>query len=308
MKSYKSLLLSILSILICGNLFAADQQFGFVNVADALLLHPTMRYFDPVNKRFKLDALKISSPETRIEENKAQNRAKLEKLQQELKEIEAEKEEESDNYHNQLQALTASFGNLKDLPENKKAQYNSKKEAINKAFFEKSNTIRKKILIAKKRIEECENESYYTGLTTQGETSRIFSLMLDDVYDVMTIVADHYKVSFVFNSSAEINYIDGKWSTTNPLPAFFDDYEQTVQERDGKKITGAAFTSWLTERNSAFLNCNDRRLSAFVMKGGLNMTPAVIDGIYQKHKISKEHREFIQEYFSKYINNDNSDN
>ena len=67
---------------------------------------------------------------------------------------------------------------------------------------------------------------------------------------------------------------------------------------------GAAFSSWLGEKNSTFLNCNDRRMTSFVMMGGLNMTPAVIDYIYQKHKVGKEQRDFIIEYFSKIVNNE----
>jgi hypothetical protein len=39
----------------------------------------------------------------------------------------------------------------------------------------------------------------------------------------------------------------------------------------------------------------------FVLKGGVNMTPAVVDYIYQKHKISKTHRDFMQEFFKEAI-------
>lgn len=308
MNTNKYLLISILFIAFSSiTLLADNQQFGYVNVADALLLHPTMRHFDPANKLFKIDVLKLTSPEKRIEENQVKFKEKLSKLNKELEELEKEKLESSDKHQKDLQALTTSTGDINSLSESQKKKFNEKKETINKEFFENAATTRKKIVALKNRIKECEKEGLYTGFASQGETSRIFSLMLDDVYEAMNAIATHYKVSFVFNSSAEINYIEGRWLSTNPLPEFFDNYEEIVQERDGKKITGAAFTSWLTERNSTFLNCNDRRLSAFVMKGGVNMTPAVIDYIYQKHKISKEHRDFVIEYFSKYVNNDNQE-
>ena len=66
---------------------------------------------------------------------------------------------------------------------------------------------------------------------------------------------------------------------------------------------GASLNAWLMNRNDNLINCGDRRLSSFVLKGGLNMTPAVVDYIYQKHEISKSHRDFIQGYFKKAVSN-----
>ena len=49
------ILLALAMFMLCGKLYAQapQSQFGYVNVADAMLLHPTMRYFDPISKRFK---------------------------------------------------------------------------------------------------------------------------------------------------------------------------------------------------------------------------------------------------------------
>ena len=300
------ILLALAMFMLCGNLYAQapQSQFGYVNVADAMLLHPTMRYFDPISKRFKLDALKGVDPEKRSEENKINFKEELNKLEEKVKELEAERNELSDKYYAEIKKIFISEEKLKKISVQEKNKYNERKTKIDNKFHNDSDELRKKIYYAKQKVESFKNSSIYTGLATQGETNQLFSLMLDDVYDAMGAVAKHYKVSFVFNSSAELSFRESRMTASNPMGDFLDNFEQTVQDRDGKKIMGAAFTSWLQDKNTTFLNCNDRRMTSFVMMGGLNMTPAVIDYIYQKHKIGKEQRDFIIEYFSKIVNND----
>jgi hypothetical protein len=263
-----------------------------------------MRHFDPITKRFKLEALKGVNPEKRMEENKISFKEELEKLENNVKDLETQRTELNKKYYAEIGKMRISDEKLKRMSVQDKNKYNEKKKKLDDKHQNDADEIRKKIIHAKQKIESFKNNSMYTGLATQGETSQLFSLMLDDVYDAMGAVAKHYNVAFVFNSSAEISFIEGRMTASNPMADFLDNFEQTVQDRDGKKIMGAAFSSWLEEKNSTFLNCNDRRMTSFVMMGGLNMTPAVIDYIYQKHKVGKEQRDFILEYFSKIINND----
>lgn len=305
-KNVCFVLLFLTLFMFCERIYAqtSQSQFGYVNVADAMLLHPTMRYFDPISKRFKLEALKGVNPEKRAEENKINFKAELTKLEDNVKELNAQRQELEKNYFADIEKIFISEEKLKNMSVQEKNKYNEKKTKLDNKFHNDADELRKKIYYAKQKIESFKKSSIYTGLATQGETSQLFSLMLDDVYDAMGAVAKHYNVSFVFNSSAEIGFIEGRMTASNPMGDFLDNFEQNVQDRDGKKIMGAAFTSWLAEKNSTFLNCNDRRMTSFVMMGGLNMTPAVIDYIYQKHKVGKEQRDFIIEYFSKIVNSD----
>ena len=307
MRSRVCLILTVLTLfLFCESLYSqtTQSQFGYVNVADAMLLHPTMRYFDPISKRFKLEALKGVNPEKRAEENKINFKTELEKLEKNVKELETQRNELNNKYYVEIKKIMVSEEKLKNMSAQEKNKYNENRKKLDNKHNNDIDELRKKIYYAKQKVESFKNNSLYTGLSTQGETSQLFSLMLDDVYDAMGAVAKHYKVSFVFNSSAEISFIEGRMTASNPMADFLDNFEQTVQDRDGKKIMGAAFSSWLEEKNSTFLNCNDRRMTSFVMMGGLNMTPAVIDYIYQKHKVGKEQRDFIIEYFSKIVNSE----
>ena len=86
MKATKYVLYALTALVVfSGTLFAeATQSFGYVNVADALLLHPTIRHFDPVSKRFKLEALKGVNPEKRLEQNKEVFKALKERTKQDF--------------------------------------------------------------------------------------------------------------------------------------------------------------------------------------------------------------------------------
>ncbi|MBQ2592001.1 MAG: OmpH family outer membrane protein [Candidatus Riflebacteria bacterium] len=281
-----------------------QSQFGYVNVSDAVLLHPTMRHFDIKTKRFRLEALKGVNKTQRIEENKKESKANLDNITMRIKELEKSRKELEEEYQAKTKKIILSQEKIKNMSENEKNKYNEKKNLLETEYLIEANNIRKKIYAANKEFENYVSKPIDPGLTSPKETEQIFSLILDDVYDAMEAIAAHYKVAFVFNSSAEIAYIESGITIDNPMGNFLDNFDQIVSSKDGKKTTGESLNAWLGQKNSAFRNGNDRRLSAFVMKGGLNMTPAVVDYIYQKHKIGEDQRKFILEFFEKIVNNE----
>ncbi len=307
MKSRVCFILIVLTLfLFCENLYAqnSQSQFGYVNVSDAVLLHPTMRHFDIKTKLFRLEALKGVNREKRIEENKQESKAKLDNLTMKIKELESSKKELEEEYQKKVKKITLPPEKIKDMSESAKKSYNEKKNLLETEYLIKADKLRKQIYVANKELGNFVSKPIDAGLTSPKETDQIFSLILDDVYDAMEAVAAHYKVAFVFNSSAEIAYIESGVTIDNPMSEFLDNFDQIVSSKDGKKITGEGLNAWLGTKNSAFKNGNDRRLTAFVMKGGLNMTPAVVDYIYQKHKIGEDQRKFILEFFEKILNNE----
>ena len=153
------------------------------------------------------------------------------------------------------------------------------------------------------RAVQLNKEAEYAGHASLEETSQVFSLILDDIYEGIEGVAKFYKIPFVFNSSFEFARTTSKMITTNPMPDFFGKLNEKINQEEGKLTLAAGLNAWLNNRNDNLVNCDDRRLSSFVLKGGLNMTPAVVDYIYQKHDVSKDHRDFIQDYFKKTVTN-----
>jgi hypothetical protein len=263
-----------------------------------------MRHFDIKSKLFRLEALKGIDREKRIQKNKDELKANLDKLKNNLIDLEDSRKELEQEYYEKQKKISFSKEALENMSSNERNKYNKKREDNENDYLIEANKIRKKIFIAKKEIDAFTSKSVNIALTTPVETSRIFSLIIDDVYDAMGAVSNHYKVAFVFNSSAEISYIESGITIDNPMNSFLDKFEEIESSKDGKKVTAESLYAWISEKNSAFRNLNDRRLSAFVMKGGLNMTPAVIDYIYQKHKIGDRQRKFILEFFEK-VNSNN---
>ena len=300
----KKLLLVILMLLtiLCYQSYAETSQFGYVNIANVMLLHPTMKHFDPISKRFKIEALKDVDKNQRLEENKLNYQKNLNKLEDELKALEAKRVEIEEVYLERSEHMISNAlqGNMS---EKDRKDYEEKRAKLDLEYSKEADNLRLKILYAKKRIESFESNALYTGYASQGETNKLFSLMLDDVYEAIKAVNKRKNLSFVFNSSSEIGFEDGNVAAQNCLEEFFDNFKETLANPDGKVVTAAAFKSWLDEKNTVFWTCSDKRMSTFVLVGGVDLTVDVIDYIYEKYKIGKEQREFVKEYFEKIVKN-----
>lgn len=278
-------------------------QFGYVNVADAVMLHPLMKDFDPVSKRFKLSAMK-NVPENRAKENQEKIAAELKTVQSEITRLGEEKEKLENTYLEDLKKLRLTKNPEGKTSGNLQEQYNREKNELDSGFFRNVGNLNQEIQKMQARVVQLNREAEYAANASAEETHQVFSLILDDVYEAIEAVSKFYKISFVFNSSFEFARISSHISTPNPMPDFFANLDKHLQEQEEGKLTmGASLNAWLMNRNDNLINCGDRRLSSFVLKGGLNMTPAVVDYIYQKHEISKSHRDFIQEYFKKAVSN-----
>ena len=304
MNLRKLLLFTLMfATVVCCQTFAETAQFGYVNVATVVLLHPTMKHFDPMSKLFKLDALKNIDSEERIEENRLKYRVDLNKLEDELKAIESKRIELEEIYLERSENIIASEEQLNSMSNKEKKAYEEKRAKLENDYTKEADELRLKAAYAKQRIEAFRKKEKYTNFATQGETNQLFSLILDDVYEAIKAVTKKKQLSFVFNSSAEITYIESQMTAENRLSEFFDNFKEILDNPDGKVITGAAITSWLEEKNFTFLNCSDPRLFSFVITGGVDLTPEVIDYVYAKHKVGKEQRDFIKEYFEKIVKN-----
>jgi hypothetical protein len=169
-------------------------------------------------------------------------------------------------------------------------------------FSKKLRKVRKEVQRLQAEIAKLNKDSQYISHASHEETREIFALILDDVYEAVDAVAKFYKIPFVFNSSFEFTRNTNNVKVANPMTEFFNDLDYRLSEDpEGKLTVGAALKSWLDLKNNNLVNCSDPRLMKFVLKGGVNMTPAVVDYIYQKHKISKTHRDFMQEFFKEAI-------
>ena len=303
MVSVKKMLVLFL-LVVCANvqppLQAEEQvQFGYVNLAEAVLLHPFMKDFDAAPRRFRITAIKGDHEKTRAQ-NLAKIKEEMEQAQSELKKLEEDRRKEESAYTVQLQKLVQQKNADPKSGEISLEKYNVERKSIDLEFTRKLHALRIEIQKVQNRIAKLNQESGYAEHASHEETGQVFSLILDDLYEAVDAVAKFYKIPFVFNSSFEFSRNTNQVSITNPMPEFFKDLDYRLSEDpEGNLTVAAGIKSWLDLKNNNLVNCADPRLTNFVIKGGVNMTPAVVDYIYQKHEISKSHRDFIQDYFRK---------
>eukprot|EP01156_Anaeramoeba_ignava_P005420 Anaeramoba_ignava/a258_8.p2 GENE.a258_8~~a258_8.p2 ORF type:complete len:265 (-),score=33.64 a258_8:1191-1985(-) len=257
-----------------------------------------MKNFNSNAARFSLKALK----KVKISERQKSKRNEVaQKTKETIKEIENIKKKKA-------QAEEKFLNELKNLRKQKKGtpssqisadKYNKMKKQIERAFFEEKSSLKRQIKKMEATLKKLNLESTYTDLADHSETAKVFELILDDAYKAIDQIAEHYKIPFVFNSSFAF---DRSFATgvvpSNPMEKFFDHFDEIENDdtEEAKMNLATELKFWLENKNRNLVNCGDARLSRFVLKGGINMTPAVIDYVYQKYNISKKQRDFIQKF------------
>ncbi|RCK80195.1 MAG: hypothetical protein OZSIB_3377 [Candidatus Ozemobacter sibiricus] len=283
-------------------------SFGYVNVAEALALHPLMARFDIKAGRFELAALGAKEARDRgaLRQELVDRRNTLVKQ----REATVKSLDELD------QAFQKDLGELSDLQARLNAlpatartpllnEYNRKKGIIDRKYWQRRNELQEDLKLADHALAELDKETQVLHLTTMEETQKAFKLMLDDVYQAIDVVASHYQVPFVFNSSFAIDRVPGtpQFTPENPMKSYFAATLEGAAEdvlykhgTDGRPPLFMTFRAWTGAQRWAFRTCYDPRLDKMFIKGGVNMTPAVVHHIYQKYKVAKLHSEVIQKY------------
>ena len=284
----------------------AKVQFGYVNVAEVILLHPTMKNFDSKLSRFSLNAI----DEKDIKKKEAENRNNLAKeinqIKANLSALKKERDAEEKKYLKDAKKLSNSTKLGTKGSQISTELYNEKRSKLDREFYAKLSEIKTGIKMMENQLQKLNKESAYTSFATHKETAKVFEIILDDSYKAIDAIATHYDIPFVFNSSFAFDRsFSSKVMSTNPMKDFFaaDMTKVEEDEKEAEQNRAAALKNWLENKNRNLMNCADPRLARFVLKGGINMTPAVIDYIYQKYNVKKEQRDFIQKFYKKLIEN-----
>ena len=284
-------------------------QFGYINVAQAVAFHPLMALLDIKSGRFHPNALGLRAPKEKADAREALI-TKRKKLLEDRKLLGKQIEKINDQFKKRLGELSGLQAKINSLPEQSRTpvvkQYNKKKALLDQEFWAKREKVELELDRANSELESLKTENALLHLTTIDETQQVFKIMLDDIFTAVDAVSEHYKVAFVFNSSFTIERTPSnpKFTPVNPMGEFFKQ-KLTRPAKDillkhgenGQAPMYTTFTYWNGCQRWAFQNCMDSRLDRMFIKGGVNMTPAVVDYVLQKHKIDKYHRDVLQTYF-----------
>lgn len=292
-------------------LTAAEKRpaFGFTNVSKAMMLHPLMAKYKVKEGRFVPEALK-SRKEKDVKEARTSLEKKRNILIEKQKQLEEKLKKEDTRFSKAMSELNMKYNNTaKDSsPDKAPDEYNIKKNQIETAFWKIRREIQQEISLLKEEISKLNDENNLLHLTSQDETMQVFKIMLDDIYEAIDVVANHYKIDFVFNSSftVERTPVTPSFTPVNPMGEFFaSEFKRDAAEvlykhgDNGKAPLATTLSYWCACQRWAFRNVIDPRLDKMILKGGLDMTPAVIDFVYQKYKVPASHRDVIQEFLKK---------
>lgn len=313
MKKFFFFIALLLTFTAASTLDAADKKpaFGFTDVSKAMMLHPLMARFRIKEGRFAPEADKgkvetnLAAKGKAITEKQNELQKKQEKLSIEMQKIDQE-------LSAALSTLNVKYNNKKlSSPGKTSDQYNKEKDLIESDFWKKRRELQKQVVMVQEEYSKLHRENELLHLTSQSETDGIFSTMLTEIYEAIDVVSNHYKIDFVFNSSFSVERtpVNPSFTPSNPMGEFLSkDFKQDATEvlfehgEDGRAPLFSTLDYWCACQRWTFRNIVDPRLDRMILKGGLDMTPAVIDFVYQKHKISASHRDIIQEFLKKQSN------
>lgn len=288
-------------------LLAKDKtvSFGFTNISKVLMLHPLMAKYKVKEGRFLPEALGKNQGKTgkkrlfSIRKKRKIYVAKVKKLEEKMQKIDK-------NYEKSLASLSKKYKE-KNPPTQGTNQYNEERSKIENKFWVNRKEAQEELRSAQAELAEINNENSLLQLTSADETNQVFKMMLDDIYEAVALVAKHYKIDFVMNSSftVERTPVNPAFTPVNPMAGFFNKkFNRDAKEvlfkhgSDGSAPYAMTLGYWVACQRWAFRNCIDNRLDKMILKGGLDMTPAVVDYIYQKYNIPASHRDVIREFLS----------
>lgn len=292
--------------LFCPPLFAADPapQVGYCNVAMAVMLHPLMAHLDTSTGRFHGAALPNGAGLTSQASGEIENQRK--QLFQEVDQLKKEIAEVNQQFIGSLHALNRerdALGKAQDQssPGTQTEEYSNKRRELEQAHRQNILSIRSKLSFKESELEKLNSEAKHTDQLPVRETERVFKLILDDVQAAIDTVTGREKLSFVFNSATAFRFQHPSQAFVegNPLSELLD------PARSSKAVTGSDIEyslmsrlyQWTTGEMSQLYYCNDARLTRFVVKGGVDITPAVVAEVYKKHNVGQAAADLVQKLF-----------
>lgn len=276
--------------------------FGYVNVAKCVMFHPLMAKYRINEGRFSPEALpgKASLKSGHLAEEHAEILSRQKKIQEEIQKSAQEFSQTLIKLRAPKNGISAS-----QTGDNADYEYNQKKHQLEKAFLGKRMELQSKLSEIEQEFTRLVQENSMALLITQEETDKVFSSMLDEIYAAIEGVSKHYKVDFVFNSSLSVERVpvNPSFTPVNPMHDFFslkfDRDARDVLFQHGSYGTPPIVMQldyWCACQGYVFKNMAETGVDKMFLKGGLDMTPAVIDLVYKNRNISQQHREMMQEY------------
>ncbi len=289
-------------VLISASLPAAEQvpQFGHCNTAMAVMLHPLMAKLDTATGRFRSSALPNGT--TLVGQAAVELEAKRKALFKETDALRQEIAGVNQEFIGKLHELNRDQDKRapdQSSPTPSTEEYSNKRRELEHEHRQKIISVRERLSFKESELEKLNSEATLTDLLSVTDTERVFKLILDDVYEAANVVIEREKLPFVFNSatSANVPLPAAGFTTDNPIAEILNTSKPAKSTADQEYSAMSRLYQWVTGEKSQLYFCNDMRLTRFVLKGGTDITPAVVAQVYKKHNVAQSTCDLVQKLF-----------
>lgn len=289
----------------CVSASAAEQvpQVGHCNISMAVMLHPLMAKIDTATGRFRSNALPngaalVGQAAVELDESRRELLKETSSLRQELAKVNQE-------FVSKLHELSrerdkpAKAAQNQSSPAPSTDEYSNRRRSLEHEHRQNIVTIREKLAFKEAELEKLNSEARLTDLLPVTDTERVFKLILDDVYEAANIVIEREKLSFTFNSATTYSFgmPTGKFAMANPIAELLGSQQPAKSGSDQEHAAMNRLYRWASGEKSQLYFCNDARLTSFVMKGGKDITAAVVEQVYKKHQVPAAAGNLVQKLF-----------
>lgn len=293
------LLISIFNHNSAIKLNAAPQTaIGKVDLKALILLHPSMRSYNPYMQGFKLNSDQVT--QSRIKQKSQEHKSELKQLQTRAKVIEGRITATQRKYNREMEILANNYldgiETLATGPRTlKRKEYNLKKSQTESEYAARLQSYGIELIQIEDKIAQLERLSYEPGYTGPEETQKRFNNIINEIRQYTKQIAGRKGIEIVLNSkSRDLNKFKQKDTVLAPdlnynkifqmpFPRAIRNDQPAIQGYYSN-ITSLA-KSWLHSGSDILKPFSNPIIENDIFIGGQDLTIEVLTAIFKAYKI-----------------------
>ncbi|MGM0598869.1 MAG: hypothetical protein ACQETH_03520 [Candidatus Rifleibacteriota bacterium] len=293
------LLLSIFNHASSSKLNAARQTaIGKVDLKALILLHPSMRSYNPYMQGFKLKADQVT--QARAKQQSQEHKSELKQLQTKAKAVEGRITETQRKFNREMELLTNNYlegiEHLATGPRRlKKKEYDLKKSEKEAEYGARLQSYGVQLLQIEEKIDQLEKASYEPGYTTFEETQKKFNRILNEIRQYTKQIANRKGIEIVLNSkSRDLKFLEKEKSVISPDLNYNKIFKMPFPKairNDKPAIQGyysnltSMAKNWLHNGSDILQPFSNKVIDNDIFIGGQDLTVEVLKAIFKAYKI-----------------------
>ena len=288
--------------LFCGNQIFAQRSGMYIGKLDlytAVMLHPSMVWYSPEKKAFKVSRDSISKQ--RIVREKESNSEERKRLESKMKTLKSRIKEEEQKYNNTIANLSRRYVDSLDkvgtaTAELNKINFKKYSEEALVIYQTKINSYYGEYTLCEDKLSKIENITD-DSFTSSEETEKRFIEIINEIKAYAKRIADQKGISIVLNSGYKrlLPANNGRSQSiapdSNTFGSIFSTGFPSELLRDEASIRGyylgieSNIINWLELGKDALGYSGRLLVEEDILIGGVDLTPEVLNSIYKAYKI-----------------------